>query len=103
MNEKYSIRYSSLFTKDLKKNLIYLIKTLNNPYAAKRLLKELDKKSKFISKNPKICPRYISYKKRKFSYYKLNIKNYVLFYIVKDNVVEFRRIVFGSRNFKNLI
>lgn len=42
-------------------------------------------------------------KVKKIKYYKINVKNYTIFYVVKDSVMEIRRIYYGQRNFDNLI
>jgi hypothetical protein len=36
-------------------------------------------------------------------YYKINVKNYTISYVVKDIVMEIRRIYYSQRNFENLI
>ena len=36
-------------------------------------------------------------------YYKINVKKYTIFYVVKDNIMEIRRIYYSQRNFEKLM
>ncbi len=41
---------------------------------------------------------YRSAKKRDYSYYRIYVKNYVIYYVVIDNVMEVRRLLYGARD-----
>ena len=47
--------------------------------------------------------KYNSKKKRKNTYYRIYVKNYTIFYTIKDNAMEVRRILSSRRNFDKLI
>lgn len=40
---------------------------------------------------------------RENDYYRIYIKNYVIYYVVIDNVMEVRRIVYGKRDRERLV
>lgn len=42
-------------------------------------------------------------KKRQYTYYKIYVKNYIVFYTVKGDTMEVRRILYSRRNFDKLI
>lgn len=101
-NKKYSIIYLPLFYKDLNKITKYITHKLNNRIAADNLINEVKQKIEIRAYNPNSYERCTS-SKRKHIYYRLYIKNYIVFYIVKDNIMEIRRILYNKRNFNNLI
>ena len=37
------------------------------------------------------------------SFYKIYVKNYIVLYTVKDNIMEVRRILYSRRNFDKLV
>ena len=53
------------------------------------------------------CPlayeKYISKYKRKNIYYRIYVKNFIIFYIVKDNIMEVRRIQYNKRNLRYFV
>jgi hypothetical protein len=46
---------------------------------------------------------YDSKKERKHKYYRIYIKNYTVFYVIIDNVMEVRRFMYSRRDVDNLI
>ena len=55
------------------------------------------------SENPERFEKYEGIKKRKNIYYRIYVKNYTIFYTVKDNTIFVRRILYSRRNFDKLI
>lgn len=102
MNKKYSITYLPLFYKDMDKITTYISKTLKNKTAANNLINEIQQKIEKRSYTPNSYEIYPSISK-KHQYYRIYVKNYIVFYIVKDNVMEVRRILYNKRDFNNLI
>ena len=98
--KNYKIEYLPLFYKDLYKTLYYIKYKLGNDIAADNLLEEIEKEIKERSLNPESFEEYHSSRRRKNTYYKIYIKNYVVFYIVKDNVMIIRRLLYNKMNFK---
>ena len=102
MNKKYTITYLPLFYKDMDKITRYISKTLKNRIAADNLINDVQQKIEKRAYNPNSYEIYSS-TNRKNTYYRLYIKNYIVFYILKDNIMEVRRILYNKRNFNNLI
>ena len=103
MDNKYSIEYLPLFEQDLAAARNYIAQTLQNPTAATRLVDDTEKAILKRLNNPLVFPQYISVKDRKHPYYRINIRNYSVFYVVIGNVMEVRRFVYSKRNLKDII
>ncbi len=102
MEKKYEIKYLPLFYKDLDQITDYIMYKLNNEIAANNFVNELEKEINKRAYNPVSYEKYISIRKRKYTYYKIYIKNYIVFYMVKDNIMEVRRILYSKRNFNKV-
>lgn len=102
-NSEYSIRYTPTFIKQFNDILSYFIHKFNNKIAAENFYNEVIKEIENRSINPKNYEKYIGNKKRKNEYYRIYFKNYTIFYVVIDNVMEIRRILYSKRNFERLI
>lgn len=103
MDKKYKLKYLPLFYNDLDKITDYIIYKLKNEIAANNLVNEIEKEINKRVLNPTIYEKYITSKKRKNTYYKIYVKNYTIFYTVKDNIMEVRRILYSLRDFDKLI
>ena len=100
---KYTIKYTEIFIKQFNNILKYFIYKLQNKIAAENFYEEVIKKIEKRSENPESFEKYNSRRERKNTYYKINVKNYTIFYVVKNNTMEIRRILYSRRNFDNLI
>lgn len=103
MNKKYEIKYSALFYKDLSNILHYIKYELQNPNASRLLLEEILKEIGNRSDNPESYEKYFSRKQRKNTYYRIYVKNYIIFYTVKENKMEIRRLLYQKRHFRELL
>lgn len=103
MKNKYNIRYSPLFYEDLNKIILYIKNELNNIEAANNLLKEIENSILARINFPTAYEPYISLKARKSIYYRIYVKNYIIFYVVIDDVIEVRRILYSKRDFKKYL
>lgn len=102
MEKKYEIKYLPLFYKDLDQITDYIMYKLNNKIAANNFVNELEKEINKRAYNPVSYEKYISIRKRKYTHYKIYVKNYTVFYTVKDNIMEVRRILYSKRNFNKV-
>ncbi len=102
-NNKYTIIYSKNFINQFGQVINYLKTNLNNKIAADSLYKEVTKEIEKRSLNPQSFEKYKSTIKRKNTYYRIYVKNYTIFYIVKNNTMEIRCITYSKRNFDNII
>ncbi len=100
---KYTIRYSATFINQFNNILKYIVHNLKNRIAAENLYDEVIIEIEKRSKNPEGFEKYISTRKRKNTYYRIYVKNYTIFYIVKENFMEVRRILYSRRNFDKLV
>lgn len=103
MNKKYEVRYTELFYQDLNTILKYIKYELESPEAAKRLFDTIIKEISNRAYNADCYEKYESTKKRKNTYYRIYVKNYIIFYVIENNVMEIRRILYRKRNFKKII
>lgn len=103
MKNKYNIRYSPLFYEDLNKIILYIKNELNNIEAANNLLKEIENSILARINFQTAYEPYISLKARKSIYYRIYVKNYIIFYVVIDDVIEVRRILYSKRDFKKYL
>ncbi len=102
-SNKYIIEYSSTFINHFNNILRYFVHKLKNKIGAENFYNEVIKEIEKRSKNPENYEKYISNKKRKNTYYRIYVKNYTIFYVVKDNTMQVRRILYSRRNFSKLI
>jgi plasmid stabilization system protein ParE len=94
MNKSDSVRYLPLFVEDLQAAYDYIAVTLGNPEAALHLMEETDRAIQVRMAAPKAYEPYRSNRERKLAYYRIRIRNYVVFYVVIDDVMEVRRFLY---------
>lgn len=102
-NKKYEIRYLPTFISQFNNILYYITYELKNKIAADNFYNEVVKQIEIRSNAPESYEVFKTIKGEKNKYYKINVKNYTIFYVVKGNVMEIRRIYYSQRNFENLI
>ena len=102
-SKQYTIKYTATFISQFNNILKYFMNKLNNKIAAENFYAEVVSKIEKRSQNPEGYEKYMSKRKRKYAYYRIYVKNYTVFYTVKDEVMEIRRILYSRRNFDNLI
>ena len=103
MEKKYKIKYLPLFYKDLDHITDYIKYKLKNEIAANNFVNKLEKEIKQRAFSPDSYEKYISIRNRKNTYFRIYVDNYTVFYTVKDNIMEVRRILYSRRNFDKLI
>lgn len=94
----YKLVYTPTFDRDLSRILDYILFKLRNPIAADSFLCELEKAVQSVAEYPTATAPYPSKYPRPLPYYRLNVKNYAAFYVVYDDIVEFRRLLYGYAN-----
>ena len=103
MENKYKISILPLFEQDMAAVVRYIVQKLDNPPAAERLLEQTYAAIKLRAENPLAFTPYDDGKKRKDKYYRININNYSVFYVVMENVMEVRRFIYNRRDLPNII
>ena len=105
----YKLRYLPLFEQDLLDTVNYIStfsvisKVLKNEEAAMRLINDVETAILARLNNPVAFEQYHSRKKREYPYYRIYVRNYVIYYVVIDDVMEVRRLLYGARNIENLL
>ena len=107
-NENYQLRYLPLFFDDVNNITSYIRNNLSNPQAAKDLIDTIEKS--ILERQP-ICESFEPYhskRNRKYPYYRIYVKNYIVFYVVIDDegsnkIMEVRRLLFNRQDKDNII
>ena len=103
----YQLRYLPQFYEDMKQHADYIANHLHNPQAAMDLIDAAEKAILDRQHNAEAFEQYHSRKERLYPYYRIYVRNFVVFYVVipeKDHkVMEIRRFLFGKSNWKRSI
>ena len=94
----YKLKTTTEFWMDFNEASAYIASKLKNRIAADNLLDELKKEANTLLTFPKASPPYASPPDTDTDYYALPVKNYLAFYVVKGNVIEFRRFLYSRSN-----
>jgi len=103
MPKRFTLRYLPLFEEDLSAALDYIALTLKNPAAALRLVEETERAILRRLENPLGFAPYRSIRDRNPLYYRINIKNYAVFYVIIGDVMEVRRFVYSRRDIPHTV
>lgn len=90
--------YSPLAKDDILEAVNYAAGRLHNPSAAGEMLKELDQAVQQISQFPYSCELYRSEKPLNAEIRRVPVKNYVMYYVVRQDFVEVWRFLHGRRD-----
>ena len=98
--KQYRLRFLPLFEQDLNDVVDYITQTLKNPAAANRLVDEIQAAIKKRAEYPESFETYQSQNERKYPYYRIYVRNYVVYYVVIDDTMEVRRLLYQKRDVK---
>jgi len=96
--ECYKLRFLPLFVDDLSEIVDYIALRLKNPIAADNLVDEVQTAIRERMACAEAFEPYHSNRERQYPYYRIYVKNYIIFYVVIGDVMEVRRIVYSRRN-----
>lgn len=101
MSKKYEVRYLLAAQQDLTDILNYIRQ--DNPTAAYKLIQEIDKVVSGLEEFPNmgVIPKDLRLKS--LNYRMLVIDNYLVFYVIKENIIEIRRLVHGKRKYSFIL
>jgi addiction module RelE/StbE family toxin len=101
----YRLRFSKLFKRDIDSSYNYIKNKLEAPMAADNLIKEIMEKLNKIKENPNIRPLVQDKYLASLGYRLINVKNFVIFYIIgNDNRhIKIIRFLYNKRNWINLL
>ena len=100
---RFELRYSPLFYEDLDKITDYLLFELKNELAAKTLVNNTEAAIKKRLNNPLSAAPYRSLGRRPHPYRRILVGNYLIFYVVIDNVMIIRRMLYGRRDLDRIL
>ena len=99
----YKLRYLPLAKEDLINIVDYIQNTLLSPIAAENTVSRIEKAILKRLGNPESFAIWPSSKERKHPYRRINVKNYTVWYVVIDDVMEVRRILYSGRDEKRVL
>lgn len=102
-DKTYRLRYLPLFYDDLEQKVTYILEKLENPQAANDLIHAVEQA--ILERLPvaESFEPYHSLGERKYPYYRIYIKNYVIYYVViddegDDKIMEVRRFLYNKQD-----
>ncbi|MBO6231488.1 MAG: type II toxin-antitoxin system RelE/ParE family toxin [Ruminiclostridium sp.] len=100
---EFEIRYLPLFEHDLAEAALYISEVLMNETAANKLIDDTEAAILKRAKSPASFKPYRSAKKREHEYYRINVGNFSVFYVIVGNVMEVRRFIYSKRDIDSLL
>src|ERR1700722_12972046 len=99
----FELRYSSLFYEDLDKITDYLLLDLKNELAVKTLVNNVEAAIRKRLLSPLSATPYHSVGSRPHPYHIILVGNCLIFYVVIDNVMIIRRMLYGRRDLDRIL
>ena len=100
---RYELRILPLFEEDLNEIVDYITFRLQNPIAAENLVDAIEAAIQERLLCAESFEPYRSAKERQYPYYRIQVRNFIIFYVVIGNVMEVRRILYSRRDFSKMI
>ena len=108
MHNNYQLQYLPLFYDDLLEKASYIRDELSNLKAANDLLDAVE--AAILERLP-VCEsfeQYHSFRDRKYPYYRIYVKNFVVYYVVIDDdpdnkIMEVRRLLYKRQDRENIV
>ena len=101
MSGQYGIRYLSTAQKDLDEIFDYILK--DKPSAAVSLLEKFDHSISQLSLNPELGVIPKDDRLKNLGYRMLIVEKYLVFYVIKPQSIQIRRIIHGARKYSFLL
>jgi len=101
MSKKYRIEYLPIAEQDLTDIIEYI--TLDCPQSALKLLQEIDESISKLEDFPFMGINPRDTRLQRLNYRILVVNSYLVFYVVKDDYVEIRRILHGKQKYKFIL
>ncbi len=101
MENKFKIEYSPRFFKEIYNIDNYIRYKLKNEIAANNLTDAIEMEIKKRLEYPLDFEKY--YTKAGNIYYKIYVNNYIIFYTMKNEIMNVRRIIYNKSDYKNKI
>ena len=98
MNHNYTLRFLPLFQEDLNALVDHIALQLRNPEAADRLVNDVEKAILDRLSQAEAFAPYPVAAAHPLPYYCIQVRNYLIFYVVIGDVMEVRRIIYSRRD-----
>ena len=107
-DDHYCLTYLPIFSHDLNQAYDYINDVLHNPDAADSLINAVEAAIEKRLPNCESFEQYHSIKQRRFLVYRIYVKDYTIFYVVRDDqgpkkVMEVQRFLYNGRNHQGII
>ena len=107
MDNEYELRYLPLFYEDMYEKVTYMREKLLNPEAADDLINAVEKAILDRLPNCESFEPYHSVKEREYTYYRIYVKNFTVYYIVihmdDRKIMEVRRFLYNRQDRDRII
>lgn len=103
MDKNFKLYYSPLFYEDLDKITDYILLELNNTTAAKKLINDVEAAIKNCLKNPTLAAVYRPSAVQGQQYRRIIVGSYLIFYVVIDNSMVVRRMLYGRMDIHKIL
>ncbi len=100
---KYNIEYSKESKQDLIGIKQYIKYNLQEPETSQKLISKIRNEINNLKSNPEIYAIIDDGLIKKLEIRKLIVDNYIVFYRIKNNNIEIVRVMYGRRNWINLL
>jgi len=100
---QYNIEYSKEAREDLIEIKRYIKYNLQEPKTAQNLTSKIRSEIDKLKNNPQIFAIIDDDFIKKFEIRKLIVDNYIVFYRIQNNNIQIARIMYGRRNWINLL
>ena len=100
---KYSLRYLTRYEQDLNEIVDYIVFKLHNPEGAINLVKRIENAILERLNCPLSFQPFQSIRKRKNPYYRIYVDNFTVYYVVIEDLMEVRILLYNSRDAGRII
>ncbi len=101
MPDKYTLRYLPIAQEDLLSIYDWIAQDSHN--RAVKFVDKLDERIGLLETHPKLGREPRNPKLREYGYRVLIIEPYLVFYVIREKMIEIHRVIHGSRNLDDII
>ena len=101
--EKFDLKIFPLAQADLESIFDYISVALCNPAAALKQIDDFEKAFDNLKIFPKSCPHIDNEYVKDKTLRKLVVNNYIAFYRIRENEIQIIRVLYGMRDYENLL
>ena len=98
--KEYALKYTEQFDRELAAASRYIAEKLENPIAAEQLVNDVEVAILDRLAAPESFMPVMSSKFREHKYYRVDVGNFIVLYVVIGDVMEVRRFVYGHSDWK---